>query len=147
MSATRFASVLGLGFGDCGKGRFVDALTRRWKAHTVARFNGGAQAGHNVVDGARHHTFSQFGSGTFVPGVATLLLDPVVVHPTALLVEAEALARVGIHDALARLMVDAQCRVTTPYHQAAGRPRSSSRSPPAPPRLCVIRGSARRAPR
>lgn len=123
MSVTRYASVLGLGFGDCGKGRFVDALTRRWQAHTVARFNGGAQAGHNVIDGTRHHTFSQFGSGTFVPGVATLLLDPVVVHPTALLVEAEALGRIGVHDAIARLKIDAQCRVTTPYHQAAGRLR------------------------
>jgi adenylosuccinate synthase len=123
MSATRYASVLGLGFGDCGKGRFVDALTRRWQAHTVARFNGGAQAGHNVVDEARHHTFSQFGSGTFVPGVATLLLDPVIVHPTALLVEAEALGRIGVNDAIARLKIDQQCKVTTPYHQAAGRLR------------------------
>lgn len=127
MNVTRYASVLGLGFGDCGKGRFVDALTRRWQAHTVARFNGGAQAGHNVVDGARHHTFSQFGSGTFVPGVATLLLDPVVVHPTALLVEAEALGRIGVQDAIARLKIDAQCKVTTPYHQAAGRLREALR--------------------
>ena len=126
MSATRYASVLGLGFGDCGKGHFVDALTRRWQAHTVVRFNGGAQAGHNVVTSADagsralHHTFSQFGAGTLVPGVRTLLLDPMVVHPTALLAEAEALGRIGVNDALSRLKIDAQCRVTTPYHQAAG---------------------------
>lgn len=121
--------MLGLGFGDCGKGHFVDALTRRWQAHTVVRFNGGAQAGHNVVtpadsaSAARHHTFSQFGAGTFVSGTRTLLLDPVVVHPTALLVEAEALGRIGVHDSLSRLGIDAQCRITTPYHQAAGRLR------------------------
>lgn len=107
----------------------IDALTRRWQAHSVVRFNGGAQAGHNVVTSsqvgspARHHTFSQFGSGTLVPGVRTVLLDPVVVHPTALLVEAEVLARISIHDALSRLTIDGQCRVTTPYHQAAGRLR------------------------
>lgn len=129
MRTTRYASVLGLGFGDCGKGHFVDALTRRWTAHTVVRFNGGAQAGHNVVTPAeanspsRHHTFSQFGSGTFVPGVRTLLVDPMIVHPTALLVEAEALAKVGVTDALSRLTIDAQCRITTPFHQAAGRLR------------------------
>jgi adenylosuccinate synthase len=133
MGATRYASVLGLGFGDCGKGHFVDALTRRWGAHTVVRCNGGAQAGHNVVTSAergasaRHHTFSQFGAGTFVPGTRTLLLDPMIVHPTALLVEAEALGRIGIHDALARLTIDAQCPVTTPYHQAAGRLRERLR--------------------
>lgn len=129
MSATRYASVLGLGFGDCGKGLFVDALTRRWQAHTVVRCNGGAQAGHNVVTPAeanspsRHHTFSQFGAGTFVPGVRTLLVDPMIVHPTALLVEAEALARAGVTDALSRLTIDGQCRITTPFHQAAGRLR------------------------
>lgn len=133
MGTTRYASVLGLGFGDCGKGHFIDAFTRRWKAHTVVRCNGGAQAGHNVVTptegGAtgRHHTFSQFGAGTLVPGVRTLLLDPMVVHPTALLVEAEALGRIGIHDALSRLTIDAQCRITTPYHQAAGRLRERLR--------------------
>jgi adenylosuccinate synthase len=130
MGATRYASVLGLGFGDCGKGHFVDALTRRWGAHTVVRFNGGAQAGHNVVTpGAasdwpdRHHTFSQFGAGTFVVGVRTLLIDPMIVHPGALLAEAEALARAGVHDALLRVGIDGRCRVTTPFHQAAGRLR------------------------
>ncbi|MFC5454282.1 adenylosuccinate synthetase [Prosthecobacter fluviatilis] len=129
MSEIRYASVLGLGFGDCGKGHFIDALTRRWQAHTVVRFSGGAQAGHNVVTAeeevkpARHHTFSQFGAGTFVPGTRTVLLDPMVLHPTALLVEAEVLGRAGVHDALLRLTIDARCRITTPYHQAAGRAR------------------------
>lgn len=124
----RFVSLLGLGFGDCGKGLFTDFLCRHWQAHTVVRFNGGAQAGHNVVlpDG-RHHTFSQFGAGTFVPGVATILAYPVIVHPTALLVEAEALQAVGVQDALQRIMIDARCRVTTPYHQAAGRLRELER--------------------
>ncbi len=129
MRTTRYASVLGLGFGDCGKGHFIDALTQRWGAHTVVRFNGGAQAGHNVITPAspnlpaRHHTFSQFGAGTFSPGVRTLLVDPMIVHPTALLVEAEVLGRAGVTDALARLTIDGQCRITTPFHQAAGRLR------------------------
>jgi len=131
VSTTRYASVLGLGFGDCGKGLFVDALARRWRAHTVVRFSGGAQAGHNVVTPERHHTFSQFGAGTLVPGARTVLLDPMVFHPTALLVEGEALARIGVDDALSRLTIDAQCRLTTPYHQAAGRLRE------------LLRGAAR----
>jgi adenylosuccinate synthase len=128
VGTTRLASVLGLAFGDCGKGLFVDYLCRRWRAHTVVRFNGGAQAGHNVVlpDG-RSHTFSQFGAGTFVPGTVTLLAYPVVVHPTALLVEHEYLRRAGVDDALARLLIDARCRVTTPFHQAAGRMRELER--------------------
>jgi adenylosuccinate synthase len=120
----RIVSVVGLAFGDCGKGLFTDYLCRARAAHTVVRFNGGAQAGHNVVlpDG-RHHTFSQFGAGTFVPGVATVLAAPVVVHPTALLVEEGYLQRLGVRDALPRLLIDGRCLVTTPYHEAAGRLR------------------------
>lgn len=129
MGPTRYASVLGLGFGDCGKGLFVDSLTRRWRAHTVVRFSGGAQAGHGVVPPAeaggpgRPHVFSQFGAGTLVPGTRTVLLDPMVVHPTALLAEAEALALAGQPDALSRILIDGRCRLTTPCHQAAGRLR------------------------
>ena len=120
----RIISLIGLGFGDCGKGLYTDYLTRELDAHTVVRFNGGGQAGHNVcLPDGRHHTFSQFGAGTFVPGVRTLLAYPVVVHPTALLVECEWLKRVGVHDALDRLKIDSRCRVTTPFHQAAGRLR------------------------
>lgn len=128
MAEGRIVSVIGLAFGDCGKGLFTDYLCRTRSAHTVVRFNGGAQAGHNVVlpDG-RHHTFSQFGAGTFNPGVATVLSAPVVVHPTALLVEETYLQRAGISDALDRLLIDARCLVTTPYHEAAGRLRERAR--------------------
>ena len=128
MATTRLVSLLGLGFGDCGKGLFPHYLCRHRTAHTVVRFNGGAQAGHNVVlpDG-RHHTFSQFGAGSFHPGTVTVLAYPVIVHPTALLVEASYLARAGVTDALQRIVIDARCRVTTPFHQAAGRMRESQR--------------------
>jgi len=127
-ASTHYVSLLGLGFGDCGKGLFTDHLCGELRAHTVVRFNGGAQAGHNVVlaDG-RHHTFSQFGAGSFHAGVGTVLASPVVVHPTALRVEEEALQRAGVADALSRLLVDARCRVTTPFHQAAGRLREWAR--------------------
>ncbi|HEY0589497.1 MAG TPA: adenylosuccinate synthetase [Pseudoduganella sp.] len=124
----RVVSVIGLAFGDCGKGLFTDYLCRAKAAHTVVRFNGGAQAGHNVVlpDG-RHHTFSQLGAGTFNPGVATVLSAPVVVHPTALLVEETYLQRAGVSNALDRLFIDARCLITTPFHEAAGRLRERAR--------------------
>ena len=64
---------------------------------TVVRFNGGAQAAHNVVtaDG-RHHTFAQFGSGSFTPGVRTHLSRFMLVDPLALAAEAAHLASVGV---------------------------------------------------
>lgn len=117
-----------LGFGDAGKGLLTDFLVRGSGAKLVVRYNGGAQAGHNVVapDG-RHHTFSQFGSGTFVPGVRTFLSRHVVVHPTALLRENAALRAIGIDDALERIAISGDALVVTPYHQERNRRRELAR--------------------
>jgi adenylosuccinate synthase len=120
--------IVDLGFGDAGKGLLTDWLVRRTGAKVVVRYNGGAQAGHNVVtpDG-RHHTFSQFGSGSFVPGVRTFLSRDVVVHPTALLREEAALRTAGVTDAWERLRISAEAVVVTPYHQALNRLRETAR--------------------
>jgi len=123
--------VADLGYGDSGKGAVVDWLCSAsggGPVRTVVRFNGGAQAGHNVVtaDG-RHHTFAQFGSGSFTPGVRTHLSRFVLVDPLALAAEAAHLAAVGVPDALARLTVDRDALLVTPYHQAANRAREAAR--------------------
>src|SRR5436190_2071933 len=109
-AAPRAILVVDLAFGDCGKGTVVDFLTRRCGAHTVVRFNGGPQAGHNVVtsDG-RHHTFSQFGSATFLPGVRTVLSRFMLIEPYALLNEAAHVRSVGVADALDRLLIHERC--------------------------------------
>lgn len=127
MSEPRAWIVVGLGFGDCGKGTITDHLVRAKGAELVVRFNGGAQAGHNVVlpDG-RHHTFAQLGAGTFA-GARTHLAKTVVVHPSALQVEARVLRARGVADPLAGVTIDGHCRVTTPFHQAAGRLRELAR--------------------
>ncbi|MBA3541840.1 MAG: adenylosuccinate synthetase [Deltaproteobacteria bacterium] len=129
MTPTRRAFVVAdLAFGDAGKGTIVDWLVREHDATLVVRWNGGAQAGHTVVlDDGRHHTFAQLGAGTFVPGVRTHLAEPVVIHPTGLLVEARRLAAIGVTDALARLTIAESSRVITPYHQAANRLRELAR--------------------
>ncbi len=142
--------VIDLGYGDSGKGGVVDWLSgdsgrggvADWLSgesgragvidglpvHAVVRFNGGAQAAHNVVtcDG-RHHTFAQFGSGTFTPGVRTHLSRFMLVDPLALAAEAAHLAGLGVGDALDRLTVDRDALLTTPYHRAANRAREVAR--------------------
>nr|WP_106398696.1 adenylosuccinate synthetase [Actinocorallia populi] len=120
--------VVDLGFGDSGKGTVVDRLCAQGSARTVVRFNGGAQAAHNVVttDG-RHHTFAQFGSGTFTPGVRTHLSRFMLVDPLALAAEAAHLRSLGVPDALDRLTVDASALLTTPYHRAVNRARELAR--------------------
>lgn len=123
--------VTDLGYGDAGKGTVVDWLCSPdggGPVHTVVRFNGGAQAGHNVVttDG-RHHTFAQFGSGIFTPGVRTHLSRFVLVDPLALAAEAAHLASAGVVDALDRLTIDRDALLATPYHRAANQARELAR--------------------
>jgi adenylosuccinate synthase len=126
-----------LAFGDCGKGTIVDflireALERNGEPPLVVRFNGGPQAGHNVVtpasDGGRHHTFAQFGSGTLAdPRVCTLLSRFMLIEPYAMINEARHLESIGVRDALGRLLVHEDCLVITPAHQAANRLRELAR--------------------
>ncbi|HEY8077289.1 MAG TPA: adenylosuccinate synthetase, partial [Labilithrix sp.] len=119
--------IAGLGYGDEGKGTTVDFLARVAKTRLVVRYNGGAQAAHNVVDGERHHTFAQLGSAT-LSGVPTLLSRHVLVNPIALFAEARHLEAIGVRDPLGMLRVEADALVTTPFHVAANRLREMSRS-------------------
>ncbi|HET9518381.1 MAG TPA: adenylosuccinate synthetase [Actinoplanes sp.] len=114
-------AVVDLGYGDAGKGSVVDAICATGPVASVIRFNGGAQAAHNVVtpDG-RHHTFAQFGAGTF-HGVPTHLSRYVLVDPLALAAEADHLTSVGVADPFALLTVDAEALLVTPWHRAANR--------------------------
>jgi len=118
--------VAGLGFGDEGKGTICDFLTRKHKAHTVVRYNGGAQCGHNVVEGARHHTFAQFGSGTLA-GASTFLSQYTIVNPLSLLNEAKGLQAIGESNPLDRMYIDGHAIITTPYQVAANRLREEHR--------------------
>ena len=118
--------VVGLGFGDEGKGAVVDALCADGPVSAVVRFNGGAQAAHNVVVDGRHHTFSQFGSGTLA-GVPTWLSRHVLVEPIALATESRELEALGVRDPLALVSVDADALLTTPFHVAANRAREDAR--------------------
>jgi adenylosuccinate synthase len=107
LAPDRHVAVVDLGYGDAGKGTVVDWLcaarprgqsVQAQPVHAVVRFNGGAQAGHNVVtEDGRTHTFAQFGSGT-LRGVPTVLSRFMVVDPLALTAEADHLSTVGVGD-------------------------------------------------
>lgn len=134
--AARHKAVIGLGFGDEGKGSIVDYLTRKNAERdlktTVVRFNGGGQAAHNVVAMGRdgkviHHTFSQFGSGTLA-GAWTHLSKHMLVDPVTLKNEADHLRLYcGITHPYRRLTVDPKALVVTRYHKAANRLREALR--------------------
>jgi adenylosuccinate synthase len=114
--------VVGLGFGDEGKGTMTDYLCRQYGATLVVRANGGSQAGHNVVtDDGRHHTFVQFGSGSFVPGVKTLLSRFMLWDPIILAVEASELSEQNGEYMLDRHFIDDRAPVITQFHVATNR--------------------------
>lgn len=119
--------VAGLGYGDESKGATVDYLAAALPdVVAVVRWSGGAQAAHNVRHGHRHHTFSQFGSGTFCD-VRTILRAPMLVNPILLVAEADALESQGVVDPLGLVTADANCLVTTPIHIAMNRAREIAR--------------------
>ena len=127
----KLVSIIGLGFGDEGKGSVVDALCRGVPGSVpslVVRHNGGSQAAHNVVlEDGRHHTFAQFGSGTLA-GVTTLLSRYMLVNPLFMEPEARHLEELGVIDPHSFLFIEREALVTTPFHVAANRIRESSRT-------------------
>ncbi|MDO7849940.1 adenylosuccinate synthetase [Hymenobacter sp. M29] len=114
--------VVGLGFGDEGKGLATDYLSSVSASPLVIRFNGGHQAGHTVVtsDGTSH-IFSTLGAGT-LRGVPTYWSRHCTLAPSVLLPE---IASLPIKP---KLFVDELCPVTTHYDILYNRALESTRS-------------------
>jgi adenylosuccinate synthase len=124
--------IIGLGYGDEGKGSLIDALSRRAAAANrrplIIRHNGGPQAAHFVVtDAGQSHCFAQLGAGMLVPQAATILSQYMLIDPPALLREAEALAALGVSAPLSRLFIDERCVVVTPFHKLLNRMQEVAR--------------------
>lgn len=110
--------VVGLGFGDEGKGTIVDYLTEKDKYDFVVRFSGGPQAAHNVITSDdRHHTFAQFGSGSF-NGVPTILTRHMLVNPFNMQREAEALSEKIEWDPFNMMTISENSLLILPWHWA-----------------------------
>lgn len=108
-------AVIGAGFGDEGKGVFVDYLCSRSLNPIVVRFSGGQQAGHTVYLDDKKHVFSNFGSGT-LRGAPTYWMDTCTFDPVGYVRELRALNDIGIMSP--QLFVHANAPVTTPFEKA-----------------------------
>lgn len=107
----RMDIVLGMCFGDEGKGLFVDYLCANRLNPLVYRFSGGHQSGHTVKTKNVSHVFSNFGSGT-LRNVPTIWTDFCTVEPFGLLKELKILLEKGFYP---KIHISKQCPVTTPY--------------------------------
>lgn len=109
--------ILGGHWGDEGKGKVVDLLAHRFQYN--ARYSGGANAGHTVVNDAGSFALHQAPSGVFQPGVTTMLAAGVVVDPRALLEEMSELEGRGVD--LSRFYISERAHIVMPYHRALDR--------------------------
>ena len=106
--------LLGLQWGDEGKGKIVDVLTPEYKV--VARFQGGPNAGHTLeFDGIKHvlHTIP---SGIFRDGIINIVGNGVVIDPVTLSKEIDALKKLKV-DVKNRLFISRKAHVIIPTHR------------------------------
>src|SRR5688572_22102667 len=107
-------AVLGTQWGDEGKGKIVDMLTPHFS--TVARYQGGHNAGHTVYVDGRKFVLHLIPSGILHPGVTCVIGNGVVIDPQALFKEVDELDRMGV-SVDGRLLVSEKAHVILPYHR------------------------------
>src|SRR4026207_1182593 len=108
------SAVLGAQWGDEGKGKIVDMLTPHFS--TVARYQGGHNAGHTVYVDGRKFVLHLIPSGILHAGVTCIIGNGVVIDPQALFKEVDELARMGVAFER-RLLVTEEAHVILPYHR------------------------------
>ncbi|MEJ2328847.1 MAG: adenylosuccinate synthase [Gammaproteobacteria bacterium] len=116
--------VIGTQWGDEGKGKVVDLLTD--KAHAVARFQGGHNAGHTLVIDGKQTVLHLIPSGILRENVLCLIGNGVVLSPDALIEELNMLEQNGV-PARSRLRISESCPLILPYHVALDAAREQAR--------------------
>lgn len=115
--------VVGLQWGDEGKGKIVDILAG--ENDIVVRYGGGANAGHTVVIGNTRFALHLLPSGSVRPKAACVIANGVVVDPEVLLGEIDSLAQKGI-GLDGRLFISENAHVVLDYHKAEDRLREEA---------------------
>lgn len=109
----KIKSIIGLGFGDEGKGLVTDYESERTNNPLIIRHSGGQQAGHNVVLDNVSHIFSNFGSGT-LRGIPTYWSNFCSTDPIGLINELNVLKDKNINPII---YIDGDSPITTPYEK------------------------------
>lgn len=106
--------LLGLQWGDEGKGKVVDVLTPRYDV--VARFQGGPNAGHTLEFDGQKYVLRSIPSGIFQGGKTNIIGNGVVLDPLLFMKEAEELAQSG-HPLTERLFISKKAHLILPTHR------------------------------
>jgi adenylosuccinate synthase len=116
--------VVGLQWGDEGKGKIVDILSEN--AEVVVRYCGGANAGHTVRIGGEKYSTHLLPVGIFRPHVMNLIGNGVVLDPEALFREIDEFLGKGFAISPQNLRVSYKTHVVMPYHKAEDAAKESS---------------------
>ncbi|MBC7447980.1 MAG: adenylosuccinate synthase [Hymenobacteraceae bacterium] len=106
--------LVGLQWGDEGKGKIVDVLAPRYQI--VARFQGGPNAGHTLEFNGHKHVLHQIPSGIFRENVLNVIGNGVVLDPVILRQEIDKLAAIGV-DATRNLVISKRAQLILPSHK------------------------------
>ncbi|MGH9446654.1 MAG: adenylosuccinate synthase [Terriglobia bacterium] len=106
--------LIGVQWGDEGKGKVVDALADRFDI--VARYQGGANAGHTVVVDGKKFILQLVPSGILRPGKVAVIGNGVVLDPSALFSELESIEAAGVKVG-DRLLISDRAHLILPYHR------------------------------
>jgi adenylosuccinate synthase len=106
--------LLGLQWGDEGKGKIVDVITPRYDV--VARFQGGPNAGHTLEFNGIKHVLHTIPSGIFHDGCINVVGNGVVIDPVIFMREIDALVKMGV-DVNKSLLISRKAHLILPSHR------------------------------
>jgi adenylosuccinate synthase len=115
--------VLGIQWGDEGKGRVIDLLAKDYAI--VARFGGGDNAGHSIEVGDRKLALRIVPSGALVPSAKLHVGAGTVISLRTLLDELDALAKIGVD--ISRISVSDRAQIVFPFHAAVDQAMERAR--------------------
>lgn len=111
---TKVDVLLGLQWGDEGKGKVVDVLTQRYDI--IARFQGGPNAGHSLEFNGTKHVLHTIPSGIFHPNSINIIGNGVVIDPITFAGEIESISALGI-DLRQTLHISKKAHLILPSHR------------------------------
>ena len=114
MEKQKLDVVLGLQWGDEGKGKVVDVLTPAYKV--VARFQGGPNAGHSLVFDGDSFVLHTVPSGIFRQGTVNVIGNGVVMDPVILMEEIHAIEKM-VGDISAKIVISKRAHLILPTHR------------------------------
>jgi adenylosuccinate synthase len=118
--------VMGAQWGDEGKGKIVDLLTR--EVDSIVRFQGGNNAGHTLVVGGEKIVLHLIPSGILHEGKVCLIGNGVVLDPEVFCIELDNLAARDIAGGPERLRISKRAHLIMPYHKLLDAAREASRT-------------------